>query len=90
MWSDYINHKRLVNKIMQNTHVHSRCRDIESRLSVGGVPGGAKDIEGLGEDIIVDETSVDGEYTHQENNVATIKDCTKHLEWWGRRIIAMN
>ena len=53
---------------------------VESDLSEGRVPGGAKDIEGLGEDIVVDQTSVDGEQTHQENNVATIKYRSKHLK----------
>ena len=52
---------------------------VESMLSEGRVPGGAKDVEGLGEDVVVDQTSVDGEQTHQEHNVATIKYCSKHL-----------
>ena len=56
-----------------------RCL-IESNLCEGRVPGGAKDVEGFGEDIIVDQTGVNGEQTHQENNVATFKYRSKHLK----------
>ena len=50
-------------------------------IGVGRVPGGAKDVDGLGEEIIVDDASVDGEQAHQEDDVATIKHSTKHLKW---------
>ena len=52
---------------------------VKSSLSVGGVPRRAKDVKRLGKDIIVDETSVDGKETHQEDDVATIKYGPKHL-----------
>lgn len=35
------------------------------------VPAGMEQMKSLGEDIVVDETSVDGESTHEQNNVAT-------------------
>ena len=65
--------------IIYNNPSLPRCL-IESNVSVGRVPGGAKDIERLGEDIVVDKTSVDREQTHQENNVATVKYRTEHLK----------
>ena len=45
----------------------------------GGVPGRAKDVEGFGEDVVVDEPGVDGEDSHEEDDVATSKDHTEHL-----------
>lgn len=45
----------------------------------GRIPRGPKDIERLGENIVINETSVDGKDTHQKNNVATFKYCTEHL-----------
>ena len=45
----------------------------------GGVPGGAEDVEGFGEDIVVDEPGVDGEDSHEEDDVATSEDHTEHL-----------
>ena len=53
-------------------------------VGVGCIPGASKDIKRLGEHIVVDETRVDGEETHQEHNVAAIEDGHKHLEG-GRR-----
>ena len=63
-----------------HTHTHLLCWMIMSSLSVGGVPGRAKDVKGLGKDIIVDETSVDGKETHQQYNVTTFKYGLKHLK----------
>ena len=62
-----------------NSYTSLRWWLVESHHSEGRIPRRAKDIEGLGEDIIVDETGVGGEHTHQKNNVATSKDCSKHL-----------
>lgn len=42
-------------------------------------PGRSKDIERLGKAIIVDEASVDGEHTHQQNNVPSAEHHAKHL-----------
>ena len=53
-------------------------------VGVGCIPGASKDIKRLGEHIIVDETRVDGEETHQKHNVAAIEDGHEHLEG-GRR-----
>ena len=50
----------------------------------GWVPRGTKYVERFGEDIVVDESSVDGEQTHQEDDVTTIKYRTKHLQGWER------
>ena len=43
------------------------------------VPGGAEDVEGLGEDVVVDEPGVDGEDSHEEDDVATSEDRSEHL-----------
>ena len=39
----------------------------------------AKDVEALGEDVIVDEAGVDGTHTHHEDNIATTKEDFKDL-----------
>ena len=69
-----------VHSTLVNTYTFLLGCLIESNLCEGRVPGGAKNVEGFGEDIVVDQTSVDGEQTHQENNVATIKYRSKHLK----------
>ena len=40
---------------------------------------GAKDVEALGEDIVVDEPSVDGPDAHHEDDVATSKEDLEDL-----------
>ena len=37
----------------------------------GEIPSGAEEVQRLREDIIVDEAGVDGECTHEQNNIAT-------------------
>ena len=61
-------------------HKPSRCIGLVSSLRVGRIPGGAKDVERLCEDVIVDESSVNGEESHQEHNVTTIKYSAEHLQ----------
>lgn len=58
---------------------------IDIIVRISRIPGGAKDIDGLGEDVVVYHTSVDGEQTHEEDDVTTIKDSGKHL-WPGTGI----
>ena len=45
-------------------------------------PLAAKDVHGLGEDVVVEESSVDGEHAHKEDDVATSEehgeDLTQH------------
>lgn len=62
------------------SRLHPQVMDIVVRVS--RIPGGAKEVEGLGEDVVVYHTSVDGEQTHEEDDVTTIKDGGKHL-WTG-------
>lgn len=45
-----------------------------------GVPGRVKEFKGLGEDVIVDETSVHRKEAHQQNDVAAAKKHIKYLE----------
>ena len=45
----------------------------------------AKDVEALGEDVIVDEASVDGEGPHQDNDVAALEDGGEYLQRGERR-----
>lgn len=42
-------------------------------------PAGAKHVEGLGETVIVDDPSVDGEDAHQQDDVTTSKHHVEHL-----------
>ena len=44
------------------------------------VPVGAKDVKALGEDVVVHETSVDGEGPHQDNDVAALEDGGEYLQ----------
>lgn len=43
-------------------------------------PRGSKDVEGLGEAVVVDEASVYGEEAHQEYNVASIHQHVNQLQ----------
>lgn len=38
------------------------------------VPRRTKDVEGFGEDVVVDDAGVDGEQTHQQQDVSTTKE----------------
>ena len=49
-------------------------------LCVVGQPRRTKHVDGLGEDVVVDETRVDGEHTHQQDDVAAVKQRSKHLQ----------
>lgn len=42
-------------------------------------PGGAEHVEGLGEAVVVDEASVDGEESHQQDDVAPAEHHGEHL-----------
>lgn len=60
-------------------------------IGKGWVPARAKDIEALREGIVVDEASVDGEGSHEDNDVATLEDDSKHLERkWAEPLTALH
>lgn len=44
------------------------------------VPRWSEDVEGLGENIVVDDASVDGEAGHEQDDVATAKEDVPDLE----------
>ena len=44
------------------------------------MPRRAKNIKGLGETVIVDEATVDGEEAHEEDEITATLDRPKHLE----------
>ena len=44
------------------------------------VPCSAKDVKGLWKAVIVYEASIDGEKSHQQDNIATIENGIKHLK----------
>ena len=50
------------------------CSEVHGDTEVG-----TKDVEGLGEDVIVDETGIDGEASHQEDDVASSKEYLEYL-----------
>ena len=43
------------------------------------IPGCAKDVEGLGKTVIVNKTSVHGKQSHQQDDIAAMKNGLKHL-----------
>jgi hypothetical protein len=43
-------------------------------------PGGVEQSDGLGEDVIVDESSVHGEDSHQQNDVSPSKEHVENLQ----------
>ena len=55
-------------------HVAKICN-----VGVRNIPTASKKIEREGENVIVDESRVDGEDAHHEDDVATIEDGGKHL-----------
>ena len=54
-------------------------------VGVGGVPLRSKYVERFREDVVVDETGVDGESSHQNNDVATLEYGGEHLQTERRR-----
>ena len=48
--------------------------------SVGCIPRRAKKVEGLGKDIVVNDSSVHREHAHHENDVATMIQGHEHLQ----------
>ena len=42
-------------------------------------PAGAEDVEWLGEQIVVDDSSVDWEQTHQQDNIAAAEEHSEDL-----------
>ena len=63
----------------------SECNSNLENLRRIRVPRGSKDVERFGENVIIHETSVHGEHSHQHNDVATSKEHTEDLERqkWG-------
>ena len=62
----------------------------DSRL--GNVPATAKDVEGFGEHVVVDEASVHREGPHQQNDVPPAKHhveylATAEIQWYANQII---
>ena len=47
---------------------------------------GAEDVEGLGEDVIVDEAGVDGEASHHGDDVPTSKEDLEDLRSFSFRL----
>ena len=47
---------------------------------IGRVPGRPKEVDGLGEYVIVDHSSVYREDAHEEYNVTAMEDGRKHLQ----------
>ena len=43
------------------------------------LPGGAKDVHRLREDIVVDEPGVDGKDAHQEDDITTVEEVVPYL-----------
>lgn len=44
------------------------------------VPGGVEQLDWLGEDVVVDQTSVHGEKSHQQDDVSAAKEHVKNLK----------
>lgn len=49
-------------------------------INIRDIPMSSKNIDGLWEDVIINETSIHRETTHQEDNITTMKYSTKHLQ----------
>ena len=50
-----------------------------TRHSLWGLPAGVEEVERLGEDIVVEQPGVDGEDSHQQDDVAATVHDAKYL-----------
>lgn len=74
-----IRHVRAIDAIGRQHVVLVSALAEEVFIRVIDAPGGAEDVEGLGEDVVVDHARVDTEQAHEKDDVASSKDDAKHL-----------